>query len=644
MSNFAPILLVAGYFLTFGPLTSRRSTWGRTLLILPCAYLSTRYLQWRWTETLPGFRWEAAIVWMWIIFAIEFLAYCSLATLLLILCRRADRSAEAEDHERRLRALPAEELPSVDLLIPTYNEDFEVLRRTLVAAKSIDYPRLTVFVLDDGKRDWLRSYCEEHDIRYVRRTSNEHGKAGNLNHGLQFATSDLVAVLDADFVALPNFLYRTAGFFADPRIGVVQTPQHFFNADPIQHNLKLSDAWVDEQRFPFEDVLPSRDAWDCAYCCGSCAVLRRSAIDEIGGFPTESVTEDVLTTMVMLRHGYVTRYLNEKLSHGLAPESLNAFFVQRRRWCRGSLQILFLRDGPLAPGLTLLQRLFFLPVGLDWIVRCLVRFLVLSVPLAVIFLGLQPYEGVSVDSFVLMQLPVWLSLKCAMSALAPGRHLPGLTTATWLLVAVRIVPVVVATLLKPFGEPFRVTPKGRANVLSSDSLVITTLLGLIAVNAAAIVVSAVPGWNRIEAGLSGAAGLFCFYNIVLLFVAVLMAVQLPQRRADERFQCADQVRLIEVSRERMATLQDVSLGGARIGSLSVLSPECGLELPDVGVVRLVTVWSDATTHGVRFEGMTAIQTESLSRWIYGGRFDNSLRSGKPTLIVARLIRRILFAC
>ena len=97
---------------------------------------------------------------------------------------------------------------------------------------------------------------------------------------------------------------RTVGFFEDPKIGIVQTPHHFINTDIYEMNLGLGEHSPNEQRLFFDIVQASRDAWDCGFCCGSASVQRRSAIMEIGGVPTESVTEDILSTLILLRNGY----------------------------------------------------------------------------------------------------------------------------------------------------------------------------------------------------------------------------------------------------------------------------------------------------------------------------------------------------
>jgi hypothetical protein len=175
-------------------------------------------------------------------------------------------------------------------------------------------------VLDDKRRDWLKKYCEVKGAVHVTRPDNLHAKAGNLNHGLKVSNGELVAIFDADFVPYRQFLRRTAPFFREPDIGLVQTPQHFFNKDPVQSNLGIERVWPDEQRLFFDEMAASRDAWDVSFCCGSCSILRRQAIDAIGGIPTVSITEDLLTTPAMLNKGYKTRYLNERLSMGLAAE------------------------------------------------------------------------------------------------------------------------------------------------------------------------------------------------------------------------------------------------------------------------------------------------------------------------------------
>ena len=222
------------------------------------------------------------------------------------------------------------------------------MEKTIAGALCLDYPDFSVWVLDDGRRPWLKKFCEAKGVGYLTRPDNSHAKAGNINHALTKTHADFVAIFDADFIPQRNFLIRTIGFFSDPKIGIVQVPHAFYNHDVMQANLTLRKSLPDDQRFFFDAIMPSRDGWNAAFCCGSNSVTRRSALRAIGdALPTQSITEDMLLSLMMLRKGYVTRYLCERLAFGLAPESVKAFFVQRQRWARGAMQILYLAAGPL---------------------------------------------------------------------------------------------------------------------------------------------------------------------------------------------------------------------------------------------------------------------------------------------------------
>ena len=278
--------------------------------------LFVRYIIWRTDNsimmasmpTLEGF-------WIWICFINELFIFIETGSFYLVLCKNTDRKKEADAYEAILRSLTVDKLPSVDVFIPTYNEGIDVLERSIVGATHLDWPheKLAIWVLDDGKRDWLREFCRDKGVGYIRRTDNVHAKAGNINHASTLTRGDFIVTLDADFVPYKNFIYRTLGFFYDPKVAIVQTPQHFFNKDFVQANLHLHETTPDEQRLFFDVMMPARDAWDAAFWCGSCSLTRRTALEESGGVPTTSITEDLLTTLTLLRKGYVTRYLNEKL-------------------------------------------------------------------------------------------------------------------------------------------------------------------------------------------------------------------------------------------------------------------------------------------------------------------------------------------
>ena len=355
------LILVAQFMPSF----SRDAPVRTAIMIAGFTVILTIYLSWRFVDTvLPAREFSAASGFVWVVFLAELWLWYETLQLALILLKRSDRSPEADAHELRLRALPAEALPDVDVFIATYNEPLDVLEKTIAGALALDWPKdkLFVHVLDDGRREWLRDYCTSRGVNHVTRGDNSHAKAGNINAAVKHTHAQFILILDADFVPQNKMLMRAIGFFEDPKIGIVQMPHHFFNNTPLQTNMDMRASLPDEQRFFFDVIQPGRDGWDCAFCCGSNGIIRRSALEEIGGaMPTDSITEDMLLTLALLRIGYVTRYLSERLAIGLAPENLDAYFVQRARWAQGGVQLIYVKNGPFGPGLTFLQRLFFNP-------------------------------------------------------------------------------------------------------------------------------------------------------------------------------------------------------------------------------------------------------------------------------------------
>lgn len=359
-----PSALLASLSLLLGlalllPLLPSRHPIARLAVAGLVAVFNIRYISWRYSDTLPLLDLTFNSVLGWAFFCFEWLAVISATLHILLLISPSDRTREADAAEAKLRRAPT--VPSVDVFIPTYSESVAILERTLLAATKLDYPRFTVWVLDDGARPAVAALAEKHGAQYLARTERRGFKAGNLNHGFEHSSGDVILCLDADFAVKPSFLWRTVGLLSDPEVAIVQTPQAFINADAVQANLGGADAWPEEQRVFFAMMQPARDTFDNAFCHGTSFVIKRSALNEIGGFPEDSVTEDLYTTYTLKNRGYTTRYLNETLSVGLAADSLPEFIKQRCRWAIGTLQCLRLPNGPIrARRLTLWDRLFFL--------------------------------------------------------------------------------------------------------------------------------------------------------------------------------------------------------------------------------------------------------------------------------------------
>lgn len=542
-----PALLTLSFFLIGASNWPTTKTWARTTTFLVVLALAVRYLIWRLTATVlpqPGDS-IATSIWVWFLFIVECLAFVEIAVFMLTMSRYIDRTAEADRLEAALLARGDRSLPTVDVFIPTYNEPLSVLERAIVGALALDYPaeKLEIYVLDDGRRDWLRDFCDTKEVNYVTRADNAHAKAGNLNNGLKVSSGEYIAVFDSDFAPFRNFLRRTLGFFADSAIGIVQTPQHFFNKDPIQSNLWLETYWPDEQRLFFDEMAASRDAWNVSFCCGSCVVLRRKAIDAIGGIPTDSITEDLLTTLECMSQGYITRYLNERLAMGLAAEDLTAFFVQRSRWCRGGIQTLFLAKGPLrAPHLTLFQRFMFVPWS--WLIQYFVRFVTLIVPPVYLLTGLAPLHLAGVEDIIYYQFPALLGYFLFMRWIAARDYLPMVSTAVGVFATFRMLPVVIASVIKPFGVPFHVTPKGAAKEGYFDRYTFTWIVALLSATAIGLFINLLPEWSPVSHrhALNAVVTFWASLNILSLALAAMICFDAP-RKADGWFSADEPARL-----------------------------------------------------------------------------------------------------
>lgn len=248
----------------------------------------------------------------------------------------------------------------IDVFITTYNEPLAVIRKTARACVALNLPH-TTYILDDGNRPEIAELAKILGCSYIARKDNKNAKAGNINNALKQTKGEFVAIFDADHVPQHHFLETLTGYFIDEKLAFVQTPQDFYNIDSYQHRFdgKTKNIWEEQSLF-FSVIQPGKDYWNAAFWCGSCAILRRSALESIGGIATDSVTEDLHTSIRLHAKGYRSLYHNESLAYGLAPETFIPFHVQRLRWGTGSMQLLLHRDNPYwIKGLNWKQRLAY---------------------------------------------------------------------------------------------------------------------------------------------------------------------------------------------------------------------------------------------------------------------------------------------
>lgn len=353
-------------------------------------FMSARYFHWRLTETLNlGGPVPTAV--SVILLAAEAFGYL---TFVLFYWQTYAPS--------RPESIPVDEkdLPTVDVFITIYNEPVEILNRTLAGVGALDYPaaKLRVYVLDDGPRPAVAEAAERHGARVLARPDRLHAKAGNVNYGLDNSAGALILILDCDHVPVSTFLRETVGFFQDAKVAFVQTPHHFYNPDCYRKNLFLEEELANEQDLFFRIIQPGRNKANAAIFAGSAAVLRRSALKEIGGCQTLSAIEDLHTGMALHAKGYRSVFYARTLSGALSPENFTGYLTQRARWTRGGVQ-LFLLDNPLfKDGLTITQKAHYFG-SLLYFFHGWIRLVFLTVPLAFLLFKIPPIVA---DTWTLM--------------------------------------------------------------------------------------------------------------------------------------------------------------------------------------------------------------------------------------------------
>ena len=641
-----PGILALGLYLIGVAIWPRPTARSRVLMLSITAAFMAQYSWWRVTETLPppALNLEYAVA---IGFLIAETAGAFAAALsILFLLRSRDRSADVDANAEWLAGHA--KYPSVDVLICSYNEERSILERTIVGAMAMDYPNFRVWMLDDSRRDWLKILCGRLGCRYVSRPDNKHAKAGNINHALKLLARlpdppEFVSILDADFVPAPRFLKRTMALFRDAAIGVVQTPQHFVNPDPIQINLGAARFWPDEQRYFFDVIMPAKDAWGAAFCCGTSSVIRLAPLMTIGGFPTNSVTEDYLLTLRLKEMGYTTAYLNEPLSFGLAPEGLKEYVSQRSRWCLGFMQIARGRSGPLSRGsaLTFLDRIALTETFLNWTAVYISRAAGLMIPIVSLAFDIHPFRA-SLNDLAVHFLPYWLWAGLTMHWLSGGRIMPVLSDLSQIIVLPQILRAVFVGLWRPQGHKFQVTAKGgdRGRMFVEWELMRPFAI-LIGVSILAIVFAFYVNGRMDTIRHSGPALAWCWYNLLVLVVLCFVCIEQPRLRSAERFDSRELATVKSPKGDVVAQLADLSITGARIFGKPPrgLGERIELHFSDCRVeAKIVRITTDAFAVAFIHTFETRI---AMIRHFYAGGYLKPLDRIRVFRVGAAVLRRVL---
>ena len=544
-SSVLTVLLVGSMSIIW---RDRESRPGYDIIRISMIFLSLaatlRYLIWRGSETLPlHFGVAAAIVGL-LLFGAECYSYAINAL---------GHLPNLRSNQRIPVPLPADPSvwPVVDIYIPTYNEEPELVRSTIIAATQIRYPanKLRVYVLDDGgtsqmlassdpasaaaarhRADNIRHIAAQFGATYLTREKNEDAKAGNLNAALSRTEGEFIVVLDCDHVPASEFVEKTLGFFlVDDSLFLVQTPHYFVNPDPLERNLATFHYSPSENDMFYNKIQPGLDAWGATFFCGSAAMLRRSAIEDIGGFSGQTVTEDAETTLRAFAKGYTSAYLNQPLISGLQPETFSGFIQQRARWGQGMWQIFLFLNPWRLPRLSIIQRLLFTNFALFWGFP-ITRLIQLIMPIITLLLYI-PLADAEVIEVVAYGAPALLCSTITTQFIYGKVRWPFISYLYEVVQSIHLTVNILHLLRNPRAPQFRVTPKGE--ILEKDfvSALATPFYLLSALSIAAIGMC-IYRLNTEPAATSMLifVGIWALIDFVFLLCALGVTLERKQRR------------------------------------------------------------------------------------------------------------------
>jgi cellulose synthase (UDP-forming) len=538
-------------------------------------------------------------------------------------------------------ALPDDtaEWPHVDVLIPTYNEPLDVVRYTALGALNLDWPadKLHVYILDDGRRKEFADFAFEAGIGYKIRPDNKHAKAGNINTALKSMTAPYVAIFDCDHVPTRSFLQMTMGWFLrDQKLAMMQTPHHFYSPDPFERNLGQFRVIPNEGELFYGIVQDGNDFWNATFFCGSCAVLRRKALDEIGGIAVETVTEDAHTSLRMQMRGWGTAYINIPQAAGLATERLSAHVGQRIRWARGMIQILR-TDNPLfATGLKFPQRLCYFNAMMHFM-YAIPRLIFLSAPLIYLLLNHTNVPGYWA-AILAYALP-HLILSNVTNSRIQGEHRHSFWNEIYetVLSPYILLPTMMALINPKLGK-FNVTAKGGVVKRTFfDTRIAQPFLILLIFNLAGILI-AIPRffiWDRDRPGTVVMNVIWCVFNVVILGVTTAVAREMKQLRTTVRIALVTPV-MAKLADGRLVAGEtiDMSSGGTSIRFSEALEAtphaEVRLVFPlptGANELRATVISSEGSVLRVKFQDLNISEQEVLTMVLYS-RADSWLGWGE----------------
>ncbi|MEB3310330.1 MAG: glycosyltransferase [Snowella sp.] len=603
--------------------SSRSQFWPRAIMLGMFSFFALRYFLWRSLVTLnlsnPTDGLFSLLLWGCELIGIILIVLMSLFSLQI-----KDRHQQANHYSQAV--LAGTYLPTVDILIPTYNEPDFILKRSIIGCQALNYPHKNIYVLDELRRENIQKLCQELGCSYLTRPDNRYAKAGNLNHALLHTQGELIVVFDADFIPTTNFLTRTVGFFQNPQIGLVQTPQSFYNPDPIAKNLGLEKVLASDEEIFYRKTQIMKDNTKTVICSGTSFVVRREALEQVGNFVTDSLSEDYFTGVEISAKGYELVYLPEKLSAGLSAESIGNYLAQRSRWGQGSLQAFFIQSNPLTiPGLTWMQRLAHLEGLLHWF-NTFPRIVLLLIPFLYTCLGIIPFQ-MQLSEIAYFFLPYYVLYFSSYRWLNDYAHSSLFSDLYSLVSCVPLTRNLINTFINPFGRSFKVTPKGtHRNQITYDWKSAFPVLILLVLIVSSLIVNLSlidqPDYPRKFALTLIWSG----YNLILLLAALQCFLDRPQLDSNAWFMVNQSGILSILENQFEGTITQLSEGGAEIiitqsfdpklldSPIQLMLPDKNLQLP--GKIQQILPQKSGFKIHLQFKDLTLHQQRQLIEFLF----------------------------
>lgn len=591
----------------------------KIIFFLVTAILMSIYLIWRIFFTLPFDQGLPQVIFGILLLIAEMITVFTTFELYY-------RKIKSENINLELPDIAIEDYPDIDVFIATHNESVDLLYKTVNACTYMDYPdkrKVHIYLCDDGNRQEVASLANELNVGYLGLADNKHAKSGNYNNALANTNSPLVATFDADMIPRHTFLMETVPYFflpyyikedniwrkrnedeiEDKKIGLIQTPQSFYNPDLFQFNLYAENTIPNEQDFFSKEVNIMRNSSNSIAYTGSNTVISREALEEIEGFPLKTITEDFETSIRIQKAGYLTYATDKVQAAGLSTTDIPSMIKQRTRWARGVIQSLQNTHAIFTPKLSLASKITYLSAYLYWW-SFLNRIIFILAP---IMFALFDFQVVNTDfvSLLIFWLPGYFFYSMSMRYLSSNiRNQRWSQVIDTILAPYLIIPVLLETL-HIHQTKFKVTSKKKSNNRKSNFYYAIFHIILLVLSILAIIrfVRGKYGWALVYSSI---IIFWLVYNLVAIIYALFFMIGRDSPRRSERIKANCKVEIM-LGNTINAYTRDVSEHG-----ISFVVKD-NVYLPNDDEINIIV--SDGN-YRASLEGMVVYVKEIDDGWLY----------------------------